>query len=86
MLWKGQINKTTYMSSFLCIHKDLRELFEKAKTKEEQDFYVYLFDLALQKAQEKVIGKKIMTTYTIFAGVNGVGKTSIYKSIYKVFM
>ena len=23
-----------------------------------------------------------MITYTIFAGVNGVGKTSIYKSIY----
>lgn len=23
-----------------------------------------------------------MLTYTIFAGVNGVGKTSIYKSIY----
>ncbi|MEL7597539.1 MAG: ATPase, partial [Clostridiaceae bacterium] len=23
-----------------------------------------------------------MTTYTIFAGVNGAGKTSIYKSIY----
>ena len=23
-----------------------------------------------------------MTTYTIFAGTNGVGKTSMYKSIY----
>ena len=23
-----------------------------------------------------------MATYTIFAGVNGIGKTSIYKSIY----
>ncbi|AJA49148.1 hypothetical protein CPAST_c30820 [Clostridium pasteurianum DSM 525 = ATCC 6013] len=47
-----------YEQFLIYSYKDLRELFKKAKTKEEQDFYVYLSDLALQKAQEKVIGKK----------------------------
>ncbi|MBE6043165.1 MAG: hypothetical protein E7216_02780 [Clostridium thermopalmarium] len=37
---------------------DLKELFKKAKTKEEQDFYIALLDLILQKEQEKVIGKE----------------------------
>ena len=39
-------------------YKDLKELFKKAKTKEEQDFYITLSDLVLQKEQERVIGKK----------------------------
>ena len=47
-----------YEQFLIYSYKDLKELFEKAKTKEEQDFYIYLSDLALQKAQEKVIGKK----------------------------
>lgn len=38
-------------------YKDLRELFKKAKTKEEQDFYIALSDILLQKEQERVIGK-----------------------------
>ncbi|AVP54389.1 hypothetical protein [Clostridium tetani] len=37
---------------------DLKELFKKAKTKEEQDFYITLSDLVLQKEQEKVIVKE----------------------------
>ena len=36
---------------------DLKELFKKAKTKEEQDFYIALSDMVLQKEQERVIGK-----------------------------
>ncbi|UZQ49972.1 hypothetical protein [Clostridium kluyveri] len=39
-------------------YKDLKELFKKAKTKEEQDFYITLSDLALQKEQQRVIGKE----------------------------
>ncbi|WP_208936579.1 hypothetical protein [Clostridium tyrobutyricum] len=39
-------------------YNDLTELFKKAKTKEEQDFYIALSDLVLQKEQERVIGKK----------------------------
>lgn len=35
----------------------LKDLFKKAKTKEEQDFYIALSNLVLQKEQEKVIGK-----------------------------
>lgn len=35
---------------------DLKELFEKAETKEEQDFYMALSNLVLQKEQRKVIG------------------------------
>lgn len=40
-------------------YKDLKELFKKAKTKEEQDFYMALSDIVLQKEQERVIGKEI---------------------------
>lgn len=36
---------------------DLKELFKKAKTKEEQDFYMNLSNMVLQKEQKKVIGK-----------------------------
>lgn len=39
-------------------YKDLKELFKKAKTKEEQDFYITLSDLVLQKEQQRVIGKE----------------------------
>ncbi|MEA4828121.1 MAG: hypothetical protein VB130_16105 [Clostridium sp.] len=38
-------------------YKDLNELFKNAKTKEEQDFYIALSDIILQKEQERVIGK-----------------------------
>lgn len=36
---------------------DLKELFKKAKTKEEKDFYITLSNLILQKKQEEVIDK-----------------------------
>lgn len=36
-------------------YADLKELFKKAKTKEEQDFYIALSEIVLQKEQEKVI-------------------------------
>ncbi len=32
-------------------HEDLEDLFKKAKTKEEQDFYIALADIVLQKEQ-----------------------------------
>ncbi|EHI99051.1 hypothetical protein CDLVIII_2405 [Clostridium sp. DL-VIII] len=38
-------------------YADLKELFKKAKTKEEQDFYIALSEIVLQKEQERVIGK-----------------------------
>lgn len=38
-------------------YSELKDLFKKAKTKEEQDFYMTLSNLVLQKEQEKVIGK-----------------------------
>ncbi len=38
-------------------YNQLKALFKNAKTKEEQDFYIILSNLALQKQQEKVIGK-----------------------------
>ncbi|MGY0372306.1 hypothetical protein [Clostridium sp. JNZ J1-5] len=38
-------------------YKDLNELFKNAKTKEEQDFYIALSDIILQKEQERVIDK-----------------------------
>lgn len=36
---------------------DLKELFKKAKTKEEQDFYMNLSNMVLQKEQKRVIGR-----------------------------
>ena len=34
-----------------------KELFKEAKTKDEQDFYMALSNIVLQKQQSKVIGK-----------------------------
>lgn len=38
-------------------YDDLMKLFKAAKTKEEQDFYVTLSNLVLQREAKKVIGK-----------------------------
>ncbi|MBU3091241.1 hypothetical protein K2F40_17050 [Clostridium sp. CM028] len=38
-------------------YSQLKNLFKKAKSKEEQDFYIMLSNMVLQKEQEKVIGK-----------------------------
>lgn len=38
-------------------YNDLMDLFRKAKCKEEQNFYVMLSNLVLQREAEKVIGK-----------------------------
>ena len=38
-------------------YSHLKELFKKAKTKDEQDFYMALSNIMLQKQQSKVIGK-----------------------------
>ncbi|EHK2339281.1 hypothetical protein ACQPUH_15105 [Clostridium perfringens] len=39
-------------------YSGLKELFKMAKTKDEQDFYMALCNLKLQKAQRKVIEKE----------------------------
>lgn len=39
-------------------YKELKELFKKSKTKEEQDFYMTLSNIVLQREQEKVVGKQ----------------------------
>lgn len=38
-------------------YNDLIKLFKNAKTKEEQDFYVTLSNIVLQREAKKVIGK-----------------------------
>ncbi|WP_297931962.1 hypothetical protein [uncultured Coprobacter sp.] len=38
-------------------YSDLKQLFKTAKTKEEQDFYMALANIVLQKQQLKVIGE-----------------------------
>ena len=38
-------------------YSQLKELFENAKTKEEQDFYMALANILLQNQQLKVIGE-----------------------------
>ena len=49
--------KNLYEQFLKYSYEDLNELFKKAKTKEEQDFYIALSDIVLQKEQERVIGK-----------------------------
>ena len=39
-------------------YSQLKELFKKAKTKDEQDFYMALANLVLQKEQAKIISEK----------------------------
>lgn len=41
----------------LTIIKFRMDVFRKAKTKEEQDFYVMLSNLVLKREAQKVIGK-----------------------------
>lgn len=38
-------------------YSQLKEMFKNAKTKDEQDFYMALANLVLQKEQKKVIGR-----------------------------
>ena len=38
-------------------YSQLKALFKNAKTKEEQDFYMTLSNMVLQKQQKKVIGR-----------------------------
>ena len=38
-------------------YSQLKDLFKKAKSKQEQDFYIMLSNMVLQREQEKVIGK-----------------------------
>lgn len=51
-------NNNLYEQFLKYSYADLKELFKKAKTKEEQDFYISLSDLVLQREQERVLGKK----------------------------
>lgn len=39
-------------------YNEIMKLFQKSKTKEEQDFYVNLANMILQREQKKVIGNK----------------------------
>lgn len=39
------------------LYSQLKELFKNSKTKGEQDFYMTLSNLVLQKEQAKVIGE-----------------------------
>ncbi|MGH4049813.1 MAG: hypothetical protein ACREVX_00405 [Clostridium sp.] len=38
-------------------YSQLKDLFRKSKSKQEQDFYMMLSNMVLQREQEKVIGK-----------------------------
>ncbi|MBU3100921.1 MULTISPECIES: hypothetical protein [Clostridium] len=38
-------------------YSQLKDLFRKAKSKQEQDFYMMLSNMVLQREQEKVRGK-----------------------------
>ena len=46
-------------------YSQLQKLFKEAKTKDEQDFYMALSNIVLQKQQSKVIGKQYAYVYNI---------------------
>lgn len=49
--------KETLYDIFLTYsYRELKELFKKSKTKEEQDFYMNLANVVLQREQRKIIG------------------------------
>ena len=50
-------NKTLYDMFINYSYSQLKALFKNAKTKEEQDFYMTLSNIVLQREQKKVIGK-----------------------------
>ena len=50
-------NNSLYDTFLNYSYSQLKELFKKAETKEEKNFYMTLANLVLQKEQEKVIGK-----------------------------
>jgi hypothetical protein len=39
-------------------YSQLKNLFKTAKSKEEQDFYIMLSNMVLQREQKKIIGSK----------------------------
>ncbi|MCB2298633.1 MAG: hypothetical protein ACREV6_02855 [Clostridium sp.] len=53
----GNENNEIYDMFLNCTYSQLKNLFKKAKSKEEQDFYIMLSNMVLQREQEKVIGK-----------------------------
>ncbi|XZK40321.1 hypothetical protein ACSXCO_14860 (plasmid) [Clostridium perfringens] len=53
-------------------YNELQELFKMAKTKDEQDFYMALANLKLQKEQRKVIGNDIEIDKTLNEMLNWV--------------
>lgn len=55
---KNEKNNNLYEQFLKYSYEDLKELFKKAKTKEENDFYISLSDLVLQREQERILGKK----------------------------
>ena len=50
-------NRKLYDTFLNYSYSYLIDLFKKAKTKEEQDFYVMLSNLVLKREAKKVIGK-----------------------------
>lgn len=53
----GVKENTLYDMFLKYSYNDLKELFRNAKIKEEQDFYMNLANMVLQREQFKVIGK-----------------------------
>lgn len=52
-LKKDNINLYDQFLKYL--YSELKELFDNAKTKEEQDFYMNLANLVLQREQRRII-------------------------------
>jgi hypothetical protein len=50
------MNGTSYSDFFGFTEEEVKSFFKNAKTKEEQDFYMTLSNMVLQKQQKKVIG------------------------------
>lgn len=50
--------ETLYKDSIQCSYSQLKNLFNNSKTKEEQDFYMKLSNLVLQKRESELINEE----------------------------
>ncbi len=77
--------KTDLYKAFLAyVPEELEELFDKAATKQEKDFYAELCDMMIRRGREKELrprdGKASVLTF--FGGVDGAGKSSFFRTDY----
>ena len=77
--------KTDLYKAFLTyIPGELEELFNRAASNHEKDFYAELCDMMIRRGGRNDLstGEEKASVLTLFGGVDGAGKTSFYRTDY----